>query len=295
MSYVYRWEVVQRPRAAVHIVHGMAEHGRRYARLAGRLNAAGYMVWAHDHRGHGMNPTPPVGLGHFADRNGWRALVDDAWTVSRQLAAAHPSLPTVLFGHSMGSFVAQTLLAERGTTYRAAVLAGSNGPSWVSHRLLHALAAVERQLRGSRTPGRWVHGLVLGGYNRRFRPNRTPVDWISRDEAEVDVYRNDPLCGFPLTTQSWVDLGSGLLAIDNKDYFRSVPSALPILILGGTRDPVGEDARGLRRLAQTLEQAGVQRVTTKLYEGARHELVNETNRDEVMDDLIAWLTRETQS
>src|SRR5882724_9156994 len=116
---LHRWDTVAHPRALVHIVHGMSEHGGRYARLAAALNGAGYVVWAHDHRGHGRNPTPPVGLGHFADASGWRAIVDDACAVSDALQTAYPNLPLVLFGHSMGSFVGQALLGEHGAASRA--------------------------------------------------------------------------------------------------------------------------------------------------------------------------------
>src|SRR6188768_395231 len=123
---IHRWDQVVRPRAAVHIVHGLVEHGQRYARLATALNSARFNVWAHDHRGHGINPEPGL-PGHFADRDGWRTVVDDTWAVSSAMRAAFPTLPLVLVAHSMGSFVGQTLMAERGAEYRAVVLSGSNG------------------------------------------------------------------------------------------------------------------------------------------------------------------------
>jgi alpha-beta hydrolase superfamily lysophospholipase len=289
MPPIYRWDSVSRPRAAVHVLHGMAEHAGRYARLAGALNDARFIVWAHDHRGHGKNPRPPVGLGHFADSGGWRSVVDDAWEASAQLMASHPGLPLVLFAHSMGSFVGQTLMGERGASYRAVVLSGSNGPPGLQEVLLRPLARLQRSVLGARSPGTWLESLVFGRYNRRFAPNRTRFDWLTRDEKEVDRYDKDPLCGFPVTSQAWIDFLDGKAGLGDDAHVRKIPKALPVYLMSGSRDPVGEDGRGVERLLHHYERAGLSNVTLKLYDDARHELVNETNRDEVTRDLISWL------
>jgi alpha-beta hydrolase superfamily lysophospholipase len=267
----------------------MSEHGARYARLAAALNRAGYAVWAHDHRGHGRNPTPPVGLGHFADAHGWQAVVDDAWRVSSALQAAHPNLPLVLFAHSMGSFVAQTLIGEHGPTYRGVVLSGSNGPPGHREAVVRFIASIQLRALGGRSPGVWTDRLVMGTYNRQFAPNRTPSDWLSRDPAEVDRFREDPLCGAPLSAQSWIDFLSGKTRLGRRDHLERVPRRLPILLIAGMRDPVGENGRGVRRLLTMYQAAGLECVRMKLYEGARHELANETIREEVTSDVIAWL------
>ena len=135
---IHKWESVASPIGAVQIIHGMAEHARRYARFASALNESGYIVWAHDQRGHGANPTPPVGLGHFADDDGWRLLVDDAASVSDRIRSAYPGLPLFVFAHSMGSFVAQSLMGERGDFYRGVVLSGSDGPRGVSEAVVRS-------------------------------------------------------------------------------------------------------------------------------------------------------------
>ena len=288
MPPLYQWEAVEQPRAAVQILHGMAEHGARYARFAAALNAAGYVVWAHDHRGHGRNPTTPVGLGHFADRDGWRALVDDAALVGQQMRSAFPELPLFLFAHSMGSFVAQSLIAERGSDYRGVVLCGSDGPRGFSEGALRMMTRGLRSVVGGRKPGAWVDSLVFGTYNRQFRPQRTRLDWLSRDEREVDLYIGDALCGFPLTVQSWLDFLEGKKGLGTAEHIARIPAELPIFIIGGMRDPVGDNGSGLERLAG-LYRAGGLRVECRLYEGARHELLNETNRDEVTRDVIDWL------
>ncbi|BCS31926.1 hypothetical protein TBR22_A11290 [Luteitalea sp. TBR-22] len=284
---IHRWEIAS-PRGLVHIVHGMAEYGARYGRLAAALNDAGYAVWAHDHRGHGAHQETG-GQGHFGDEGGWEALVTEAHATTLALRAAHPGVPLVLFAHSMGSFVGQTLIGRYGRDYDAAVLCGSNGPPGALEDVGRLLARAERRLRGPRTPSRWVQQAVFGTYNRGISPVRTDMDWLSRDPAEVDAYIADPLCGFPLTTQAWVDFLEGKAVLGQDALLRGIPVGLPVHLIAGDRDPVGERGRGVRRLYDAYVGAGLTRVSLRLYPGARHELVNETNRDEVTADLIAWL------
>ena len=255
----HRWDDVARPRALVHIVHGMSEHGARYARLAAALNHAGYVVWAHDHRGHGLNPTPPVGLGHFADADGWRAIVDDTWAVSSGLQAAYPALPLALFAHSMGSFVGQTLIGEHGAAYRAVVLSGSNGPPGGLEAIGRLLASVQLRALGGRAPGRWMERLVFANYNLQFAPTRTSSDWLSRDPVEVDRFVGDELCGALLSAQSWVDFLAGKTVLGTRAHLQRIPKELPILLLAGTRDPVGDYGRGVRRLFEIYQAAGLAR------------------------------------
>jgi alpha-beta hydrolase superfamily lysophospholipase len=288
---IHRWDNVNAPRLAVHVLHGMAEHGGRYARLASRLNQAGFVVWAHDHRGHGLNPTAPVGLGHFADKDGWRALLDDASAVSEAMKAAFLGVPLVLFAHSMGSFLAQALMAERGTAYTAVVLSGTGGPPDAQEAAARAVAHAQRLILGGRAPGVWLDRLVFGTYNKQFAPNRTRFDWLSRDTAEVDTYVSDPLCGFALTAQSWLDFLEGKSGVASAAQLRRVPKNLPVHVIAGSRDPVGDNLRGVARLLQAYAQAGLSRVSHRYYDDARHELVNETNREEVTEELVSWLNQ----
>jgi len=288
---IHCWDEVAHPRALVHIVHGMSEHGGRYARFATALNRAGYAVWAHDHRGHGRNPTPPVGLGHFADADGWRAILDDTWAVSSALQAAYPGLPLILFAHSMGSFVGQSLIAEHGAAYRAAVLCGSDGPPGVLEAIGRLLAWLQLRALGGRAPGLWMERLVIGRYNRQFAPTRTASDWLSRDAVEVDRFKQDVLCGMPLSARSWVDFLAGKAELGKRTHLERIPKRLPILLISGSRDPVGSRGRGVKRLLAVYQASGLEHVSVKLYEDARHELVNETNRDAVTADVIGWLDR----
>jgi alpha-beta hydrolase superfamily lysophospholipase len=266
----------------------MAEHGARYERFGRALNTAGISVWAHDHRGHGANPTPGL-MGHFADAGGWRAVLDDVRAVSQEMAQTFPGVPLLLFAHSMGSFMAQQLIAEDSTPYAGVVLSGSNGAAGAMERAVRPLALLQRQVLGARAPGTWLKEIVFGSYNRRFTPNRTAFDWLSRDTHEVDKYRNDPRCGFALTCQAWVDFLEGKAALGSAAQLQRIPKAFPIHVIAGTRDPVGDEGKGIERLLAACASAGLTRVTHRLYVGARHELVNETNREEVTRDMIAWI------
>ena len=207
MPYIHRWDTA-RPELLVHVLHGMAEHGARYARLAAALNAQSMAVWAHDHRGHGLTANAPGELlGHFADSNGWRLLVDDAWNVSREMMAAYPGVPIALFAHSMGSFAGQQLLGEHGSSYRAVVLCGTNGPPDLREGILRAVSVGQLAL-GPRNPGKWIDRQMTKTFNRRFEPRKTNFDWLSRDEDEIRKYDYDPLAGFPLTATGVVRLPS---------------------------------------------------------------------------------------
>jgi alpha-beta hydrolase superfamily lysophospholipase len=292
---IHRWDDVRQPRLAVHILHGLAEHGVRYARLAQELNNARVVVWAHDHRGHGVNPTPGV-RGHFADEGGWRALVDDAWAVSDLMMKTFAGVPLVLFAHSMGSFIGQMLMAEHGGAYRGVVLTGTNGSPGANEAVARSIAGVQRLALGGRAPGLWLQEIILENtFNKQFAPNRTKSDWLSRDNDEVDKYNNDPLCGFALTAQAWLDFLEGKQSLGTDEHLRRIPTTLPIYVIAGSRDPVGEQSNGVQRLLDGFKRVGAHHVRFTFYDGARHELVNETNRAQVTTDLIGWLNTLTRA
>ena len=286
---IRRWDDVQSPIGAVHVIHGLAEHAERYDELARALNHAGFVVWAHHHRGHGTNPLPGL-QGHFADRHGWRALIDDAWAVSQRLLEER-QLPLVMFAHSMGSFVGQGVLAEHGAAYRAAVFSGTNGPPALGERLSHQVARLQLAVLKPRSPGVWLQKMVIEDtYNAKFGPHAPPNSWLSRDSSEVEKYTRDPLCGFPLTSRAWLDLLDGRAGQDSVEFFAKFPASLPIHIIAGTADPVGEQGKGVRRLLNVLALAKLTQVSSCFYDGARHELLHETNRAAVIEELVGWLS-----
>ena len=278
------WRPDAAPRAVVQIVHGLAEHSARYSRLAEALTRHGYAVYAHDHRGHGPN-CPPTDLGFFAPARGWRKLLDDIEAVAERIAADHPGLPRAFLGHSMGSFLGQTYIAEHGGALAAAALSGSSGPPPAILALGKRIVAFERWRLGARGKSPLVQALLFGAQNKPFRPARTPYDWLSRDAAEVDKYVADPLCGFALTNQLAADLVDALADLASPALAARIPKTLPIYVFSGARDPVGAKLQGL---LDVYRAAGLD-VTAKIYPDARHETLNEINRDEVTRDLISWL------
>ncbi|MTI12591.1 alpha/beta fold hydrolase [Sansalvadorimonas verongulae] len=292
---IYQWPL-ENPRGAILVLHGMAEHGLRYARLAQALNAAGYTVMAINHRGHGED-TPEVGLGTFAPENGWNKVLDDvdrAWSYMRKSVRKHthqnsPDTPLFVLGHSMGSFITQAWLMKQPENVAGAVLSGSNFTPATLLKLGRLVTLMESYRIGTSSCSKLVDTLTFGSYNNAFKPVRTSFDWLSRDAAEVDTYIADPLCGFQCTNGLWLDLFQGLLSISSVSALKNIDSQLPLYIVGGDKDPVGQAGKGLRKLAGALVAAGLQDITTDIYPNGRHEMFNETNRDEVTTRLTAWL------
>ncbi len=287
--HVYRWEPVPPTKAVVQIVHGLAEHAGRYAELAVALNAAGYAVYANDHRGHGHTALAPADLGFFSEKGGWRKCLDDLLLVRRRIEADHPDLPVIMLGHSMGSFLAQQFMSEQGATLAGVVLSASDGKPSLLAMAGRLVARMERLRLGGRGRSALIHALGFGAFNKAFGPARTPADWLSRDQGEVDRYLADPLCGFVATVQLWIDLLDALGDIASPARLAAVSRGLPIHLIAGTRDAVSANAKGVERLVAIYRQAGLERVTSRFYPDARHELFHEINRREVMRDLIAWL------
>ncbi|MST33602.1 alpha/beta fold hydrolase [Acidimicrobiaceae bacterium USS-CC1] len=258
--HLYRWVPAGPPRALVHLAHGMGEHARRYDRVAAALTAAGYEVWADDHRASGRTGAEGAGLGDLGP-GGMQGAVESLHAAVAHVAATRPDLAVHLVGHSWGSFLAQRIAERWGGDLAGLVLSGST------------LLAGEY--------------LTLGDPNERFQPAATPYDWLSRDPAEVRAYLDDPWCGFEVA----FDVAELVhLAIPPAD---SIPPGLPILVVNGSEDSVGGFNGGGAALADAYRELGVVDVTYREYPGARHELFNETNRDEVLADLVAWLDAHT--
>lgn len=277
--------------AIVQIAHGMAEHSGRYARFAQALTAAGYAVYAEDHRGHGRTGEAAT-IGYFADEDGWSKVVEDLDAVTRHALGEHPGLPVALFGHSMGSFLSRDYAVRHGSDLAAVVVCGTAGDQGVLGKAGTVIATVEARVRGRRHPSALMNKLSFGSYNAAFKPARTDFDWLSRDEAEVDKYIADPLCGFVCTSGFYGDMLGGLARVNNDKVVAGFPSDLPTLVISGGQDPVGgKQAAGVNGVADQLRRSGVADLTTKLYPGARHELLNETNRDEVTTEVLAWIAQ----
>jgi alpha-beta hydrolase superfamily lysophospholipase len=273
----------------IQISHGMAEHAKRYGRFAKALNKAGYAAYAHDHRGHGKTIEKPEDTGFFAEKNGWSLVVDDMNVLNQTIKDAHPTLPIYLFAHSMGTFISQQYASKHGKNIAGLMLSASIYNAGFLRKVGLLISKVERLRIGARGQSKLLNAMSFGDFNKPFKPNRTGFDWISRDTAEVDKYINDPLCGFIVTTQLWVDLLQGLGVMALAETHKRVPSTLPILLITGGDDPVTQKGKTVNELRLAYEKAGVKNVSVKKYTDGRHESLNETNRNEITADIIAWL------
>ena len=285
--YVNQWLPDTPPKALIMVSHGMAEHGGRYARLAEALCGAGYGVVALDQRGHGRTADEGT-LGLFAERDGWNKVVGDLASLNQHIGQQLPGVPIILLGHSMGSYIAQAYLLHHSASLHGAILSGSNFQPVALYRAARVIARAERLRQGLRGRSALIDYLSFGSFNKAFKPTRTAFDWLSRDPDEVDRYRHDPLCGFRCTNQLWIDLLGGLQQISKASNLAQIDPGLPILVMGGECDPVSEGKR-LKHLAHALREAGCQHLQLTIYPQARHEVFNETNRDDVTADVLTWL------
>lgn len=294
--HLYRWSPEDRaPKAIVQIAHGMAEHAGRYDRFAHALTEAGYVVYANDHRGHGQTNPDGADHGYFAKGNGFDVVVNDMGLVARLARGEHPDVPLFLFGHSMGSFLSRAFAARRVEPIDGLILSGTAGDPGPLAGIGRTLAGLQAKLRGPRHRSGLMDTIVFSQNNSQFKPARTKFDWLSRDPEEVDAYINDPLCGNVFSAGFYQDLLGGLSEVVTDDNAAKVPNNIPILVLSGDRDPVGDNGKGPQATADQYSKGGSTDVTLNLYPEGRHEMLNETNRDEVTVDIITWLDTRTKA
>ncbi len=287
--FVFEWLPEGDPKAVVQIAHGMAEHASRYERFAEALTAAGYAVYANDHRGHGKTAGSLDNVGYFADSDGFERVVGDMLDLTHQIKAEHPGLPVFLFGHSMGSMLARGYAIEHGEELHGLLLSGTGADPGMLGKVGGVIAQVEGRIRGRKARSKLLDTMTFGKFNSAFKPTRTNFDWLSRDDAEVDKYIADPYCGGVFTTGFFADLLHGIGIINDAKHVARVPKDLPVHLFSGSRDPVGDNGKGVRSVASQFRRAGLRDVTVDIYPEARHEILNETNRDEVTGDVIGWL------
>lgn len=285
----YKWLPDGKPKAVIQIVHGMAEHATRYDDIARFFTKNGFAVYAEDHAGHGasINGDAPI-KGYFGDKDGWTVLVRDAVALHDTASAEFPDMPYVLYGHSMGSFLARTCASRYPDKFDALIFSGTAGKNPVLG-VAKALAAHDIKKLGAAAPDEKLNSIAFGAYLKRIKEPRTPFDWLTRDTAIVDEYVKDEYCGFTFTAAGFRDLFDGLGEIAGKKWAEKVKN-VPILLLAGREDPVGSYGKGVEEVANDLRKTGHTKVALELYQGGRHEMHNEINRDEVYRDILAFLT-----
>jgi alpha-beta hydrolase superfamily lysophospholipase len=262
----YQWSGREPARFVVQIAHGMGEHARRYLPVVRDLIPAGAMVYANDHRGHGRTAGSIEALGDFGE-GGYDAMPEDMAILTRQIRQEQPGLPVILLGHSMGSFAAQVYVLDHSDLIDGLVLSGST--------------AIDAFAKARAEAG--------GGLNTSFEPARTPYDWLSRDPAVVDAYIADPYCGFQ--GRSRPSTQSAAQRAADPDELKRIRPDLPIYLFAGDKDPLNGDLAFLNLLIERYQAAGLKDVTCDFYPDGRHEMLNETNRDEVIANLVRWMHR----
>jgi len=272
------------PSLVMQIFHGLGEHRARYSRFAALANAVGVAVVCHDHRGHGPRANVP---GYFADENGWQRLVSDGLRVTEHIEQRFGGLPIVLLGHSMGSYIAQSYAMRHSSHIAALILSASTWPQKGKLIPGRMLAKFEALRLGKQGRSALLDKLGFGDFNKPYEPARTKFDWLSRDPQEVDKYIEDPLCGGPYTCGLWSDVMGGLLEIGSDEALAKIPRELPILLTGGSDDPVGGQ-KGITALERHYATTGHTDLMCQIYAGGRHEMFNETNRDEFSADVLQW-------
>lgn len=276
-------------KGVVQIVHGMAEYIERYEEFAHFLTDRGYVVTGEDHMGHGKSVGKDGKYGYFCEQDPATVLVRDVHRLKKATQAEFPGVPYILMGHSMGSFIARNYMFRYGTGISAAIIMGTGMQPKALLMISKAIARIQQTFCGSEHVSRFIDKLAFGNYNKEIENARTPFDWLSRDNERVDQYIEDPFCGFVFTVNGFQTLFELISRLHNSENLDRIPKKMPVLMISGAVDPVGDYGKGVRKAYDSLRGAGMENVSLKLFEGGRHELLNETNRDEVMQHIYKWL------
>ncbi|MBU3182998.1 alpha/beta hydrolase [Clostridium psychrophilum] len=288
--FVYKWvpnENIEL-KGIVQIAHGMAETAIRYEKFAEVLTDNGFIVYANDHRGHGKTAGKIEKVGDLGE-DSFNSMVDDMHELNKIIKNENVRLPIFLLGHSMGSFLTQKYISLYGNELNGVMLTGTCGKKGIITDIGRLIAKCDSKRIGRNGKSILLNKLIIGRNNNFFNPSRTAFDWLSRDNKEVDKYIDDPYCGTIFTAGFFYDLLSGIKEIASEIEIKSVPKDLPIYIFAGDKDPVGENGRGVIKLVKTYNKHGVKDLIYKLYKDGRHEMLHETNTEEVFYDVIQWL------
>ena len=282
-------------RAVVQIVHGIAEHIVRYDDFMSFLASKGFVAVGTDHLGHGKSIEKEDQLGFLADKDGWTYIVNDEEILRRAMKENYPNVPQIVFGHSMGSFVTRTHLIRFPGAFDAAIISGTGNqsPALVLGGL--AMGNLVVALKGPHHYSKLLNNMAFGSYNKLYGTVRTESDWLSRDEAQVDKYIADPLCGFIPSCSLFRDMMTGIKFITTQKNLEKMSKDIPVYFMSGDMDPVGECGKGVKLAYENFKKAGMKDVSIKLYKDGRHEMLNELNKDEVYSDILAWINSKVKA
>ena len=285
-GYIYTMPDIA-PKAILQISHGMCEHIERYREFAEFMAQHGFVICGNDHLGHGKTSGEEGIDGYFGEKDGRFYVLRDLHTMNLLARKKYPDLPLILLGHSMGSFFARWFAAEYPDAMDALIISGTGGPNPLVNAGI-GISGWISSVKGNTFTSKLVNRLAFGTYLKKVPKPRTPYDWISRDEQIVDRYSADPKCTFVFTVSAFHELFSTLKQVSNLQWAQKIRRDLPIWLFSGDMDPVGDYGKGVKKVAEMLRQAGIKDVRLTLYPGGRHEMLNETNRQQVYQDLLAW-------
>lgn len=294
MLHGKHWLPAEPSKGIVQIAHGMAEHIDRYDSFARYLTQNGYEVYGHNHRGHGKTAGNEANLGYLAPTGGWDLMVDDFIEVTRMIQESAPDKKLFLLGHSMGSFVVRDALRRGTLAFDGAIIMGSSWQSPVKVKAGQLTARIIRAASGAKARSKLMDIMLFGNYCNRISDPQSSFDWLSRDPEMVRKYVDDPYCGFICTAGFYSDLMDGLSRVMKTKGLEGLNKSLPVLLMSGDGDPVGQYGAGLYRLRDNYLKTGLYDVRLKLYKGGRHELLNEMNRTVVFEDILDWLDKQVE-
>ncbi len=287
--HAVRWIPEGKVLCILQVVHGMAEYIERYEALAQYLGEKGILVTGDDHLGHGKSVGADGTYGYFCEQDPATVVVRDVHRLKKMTQEEYPGVPYVILGHSMGSFIARNYLFKYGTGIQGAVICGTGSQPKALVKVCKLLAAVQSLFLGSKHTAKLMDKLAFGNYNQKIADAKTPFDWLCTDKTVVDAYMEDNLCGFTFTVNGFQTLFTLIDRLNQEENLLLMPKELPVYFIAGDKDPVGNYGEGVKKAFEDFKQAGMERISIKLYPGDRHELLNEKDKHKVYEDLYPWI------
>lgn len=287
--HAIRWIPEQKPIAVLQIVHGMAEYVDRYDEFASKMADRGFLVVGDDHLGHGQSVPTGGTYGYFCENDPATVVVRDVHRLKKMTQTAYPGVPYFIMGHSMGSFITRNYLCKYGSGIDGVVIMGTGMQPKPVLLASKTVAAIQKVFYGSKHVSHFIDKSAFGSYNKKIQDARTAVDWLTKDADRVDAYIEDARCGFVFTVNGFQTLFELIWRLYKKENLENMPKDLPILFASGTDDPVGDYFKGVQRAIDSFKEVGMKDITVKKYETDRHELLNETDREQILEDIYNWL------
>ncbi len=288
--HLHKWSP-ENPTKLLFLIHGSVEHAKRYDEFARKLNQEGFVVIAPDHRGHGLTAKESGIFSDFGDKDGFLRVIDDLKEILDDIKTEYPQLPRAVFGHSLGSFMTRKLISVRGDDFKCAIISGSTWGSLIELKGGRFMSKIWGFFSGKNKPNQKYDDFYWGVLNNKVKGHKGTLDFINSSEEEVEKYVADPLNGNTMTIEFGIQMTEAVLEVRKDEVFENTPKSLKILLASGVDDPLSNKGKDIKMIAEKYKQFGIKNVEVKLYEGDRHEIINETNKEEVMTDIILWLRK----